>query len=113
MQRAKRCAVLFSGVCRVIHEMMQFVDCVFAVFLCDCLSNTCPQLAVDLQLVGGAINGKTLLATPHITHTCTHTHAHNTHTHTHTQTYAHTRTCTHTHAHAHTHTQTHLISLMS
>ena len=47
--------------CGVTHEMMQFVGCVLAVFLCDCLSNTCSQPAVDLQLVGvrGAINGKT------------------------------------------------------
>ena len=46
----------FSGVC----EMMQFVGSVLAVFLCDCLSNTCSQPAVDLRLVGeGAINGKT------------------------------------------------------
>ena len=36
----------------VTREMMQFVGCVLAVFLCDCLSNTCSHLTVDLQLVG-------------------------------------------------------------
>ena len=41
-----------SVVCGVTREMMQFVGCVLAVFLCDCLSNTCSHLTVDLQLVG-------------------------------------------------------------
>ena len=46
--------------CGVIHEMMQFVGCVLAVFLCVCLSNTCSQPVVNLQLVGnGVIDGKT------------------------------------------------------
>ena len=74
--------------CGVVHEMMQFECCVMAVFLWDCLSNTCSQLAVDLQVVGegGAIDGKV--------HYCT-TLAVQTHAHMH----SHTRACTHTHTH--------------
>ena len=75
--------------CGVTHEMMQFVSCVLAVFLCDCLSNTCSQLAVDLQLMG---EGGNRWVRVHYSHTCMHTQ-------THTHTSADTDSLSLTHAH--------------
>ena len=48
MRHGLQCAVPFSGVWGVIHDMMQFVD--VSAFLCDSLFNTGSQLRVDLQL---------------------------------------------------------------
>ena len=97
--------------CGVTHEMMQFVGCVLAVFLCDCLSNTCSQPGVDLQIEGESGNKwkDSLLATlPHHTHRYTHTHTlTHTHTDTHTHTHSYTHRYTHTHTHSHTHVYTH------